>query len=171
MRRDKVNPLPEHSSSKALADEFGQYFMKKINTIRDNFDDSDNAFEYDNAFTGTPLTSFKSLSENELNTIVAKAASKSCELDPIPSNLLKSCMDVLSPIILRIVNLSFTQGIMPDVYKRALVWPLLKKPSLDNVHKNYRPVSNLSFISKLIEEAVNIQFTQHIETNVLNEEI
>ena len=57
---------------------------------------------------------------------------------------------------------------MPDVHKRALV---LKNPSLNNVHKNYRPDSNLSFISKLIENVVNIQFTQHIETNVFNEKV
>ena len=73
---------------------FGHLFCKYVLEIRDNFDDLDYAFEYDNAFAGTPLTSFKSLSENKLNTIVVKAASKSCEIDPIPNNLLKSYMDV-----------------------------------------------------------------------------
>ena len=171
MRRKNENPLPEHTSPKALADQFGNYFINKVNKIRDDFNDTDNAFEYDSEFSGTPLSQFQPLSTDELNIIIAKAASTSCELDPIPTGLLKSCLDVLSPVILRIINLSITQGTIPNIYKAALVRPLLKKPSLDNVLKNYRPVSNLTFLSKLIEEAVNIQFTRHIETNVLNEEL
>ena len=65
--------------------------MKKI---RDDLNDTDNAFEY--VFSSTPLSQFQPFSTDELKIIVAKAASKPYELDPIPSGLLKSCMDVLS---------------------------------------------------------------------------
>ncbi len=56
--------------------------------------------------------------------------------------------------------------------KKALVTPLLKKPSLDKADlKNYRPVSNLSFTSKLVEKAVHVaaQLSQHLTANNLQE--
>ena len=53
--------------------------------------------------------------------------------------------------------------------KQALVTPLLKKPSLDKeVLNNYRPVSNLSFLSKLTERAVASQLTKHMDSNNLH---
>ena len=56
-------------------------------------------------------------------------------------------------------------------YKHCLVTPLLKKPSLDkNVMENFRPVSNLSFISKLTERVVLKRLTDHILCNNLHEQ-
>ena len=47
---------------------------------------------------------------------------------------------------------------MPLCYRKAVISPLLKKPNLDvNELKNYRPVSNLPFLSKIIEKAVALQ--------------
>ena len=56
---------------------------------------------------------------------------KSSPLDAMPASLLKQCADVFSPVIARLANLSFTQGIFPQRYKLAQVLPLLKKPDLD----------------------------------------
>jgi len=53
------------------------------------------------------------------------------------------------------VNASLADGCLPDSQKRAIVSPLLKKPGLDAADMaNYRPVSNLTFVSKVIERAV-----------------
>ena len=66
---------------------------------------------------------------------------------------MKSCLDVLAPSITEMVNVSLLSGRIPDNWKIAVVIPLLKKPGLDLVYKNFRPVSNLSFISKIVEKA------------------
>ena len=58
-------------------------------------------------------------------------ASKSCELDPVPSRILLGCLDLLCPVIWRIVNLSLETFVMPTDLKQAVIRPLLKKPSLD----------------------------------------
>ena len=59
-------------------------------------------------------------------------------------------------------------GTFPSHFKDSLVIPLLKKPSCDcNNLKNYRPVSNLSFISKALEQIVYFQFLNHITANKL----
>ena len=94
--------------------------------------------------------------------------SKSCELDPLPSWLLKECVDELSPIVTSIVNASLNHAIVPLSLKTALIRPLLKKSGLDKeVLKNYRPVSNLSFISKVLEKVVAKRLDDHMLDNNL----
>ena len=86
---------------------------------------------------------------------------KSCELDPIPTSLLKKILPSVSQLLTAIVNNSITLGTFPNCIKGALVQPLLKKANLDLINKNYRPVSNLSFVGKLIEHVAD-QITSHV---------
>ena len=75
------------------------------------------------------------------------------QLDPIPTSVLVERLDTLLPSLTALVNSSLSSGVFPEVFKTALVTPLLKKKSLDqNELKNYRPVSNLSCVSKIIEK-------------------
>ena len=98
-----------------------------------------------------------------------KSASKSCDLDPIPTNILKALLDILIKPITTIINLSLESGTFPLSFKEAHVTPLLKKSNLpvDNL-KNYRPVYNLSFISKIIKKVVSNRLQAHINSNKLN---
>ena len=80
------------------------------------------------------------------------------------------CFDLLLPHITSILNDSLALGTFPSDFKNSLVVPLLKKKSLDqNILKNYRPVSNLSFISKILERVVFNQFINHLQKNNLIE--
>ena len=170
MHRNPKTSLPDHMDSKILADEFCDFFQDKVRNIRSNFDDvSEKAFEFDSnsACSFPPLETFKGLTQDDVKRIIMKTASKSCELDPLPTTLLKSCLDDICPIITSIVNKSLSSSQMPPVFKQAIVRPLLKKPTLEPTLKNYRPVSNLAYISKVIEEAASQQLAEHIETNSL----
>ena len=171
MNRKQSQPLPPHDDPKALANDFSAFFQGKVDTIRSKFDPTiDDAFEYDGKDdTISAFHTFQSVTEEDIRKIVSKSASKSCELDPLPTKLLKSNLDILLPVITKIVNNSLQNAKMPEVFKRAIVRPLLKKPSLDNVLANYRPVSNLPYISKIIEAAVEVQLTNHIEDNHLTD--
>ena len=83
---------------------------------------------------------------------------KSCILEPLSVTLLKQHFDLLLPIILKILNLSLESGHFPSSLKTAVLSPLLKKANLDHeVLANYRPVSNLNVISKIIEKVVAIR--------------
>ena len=74
-------------------------------------------------------------------------------LDPFPTNLLMSHLFSIINIILRIVNLCFSSGDFPASCKSAIISPLIKKQGLDSeILKIYRPVANLSFISKLLKK-------------------
>ena len=82
--------------------------------------------------------------------------------------LLHQCLDDLVSLITFIVNASLSTGIVPPQFKQAIVTPLLKKPGLDtNDMKNFRPVSNLSFLSKILEKVVLIQLKRHLSCNNL----
>ena len=108
------------------------------------------------------MSSFKEVSLGETRQLLSKAKPTTCFLDTIPTKLLKAYPEVFLPLITRLLNLSLTSGIFPSIWKRAIVKPLLKKPGLDRTFKNYRPVSNLNFISKLLECAVLIQIQDHL---------
>ena len=84
-------------------------------------------------------------------------------LDPIPTSLTKQCLGDVVSLITFIVNASLSTFIVPPQFKQAIVTPLLKKPGLDtNDMKNFRPVSNLPFISKILEKGVLIQLKKII---------
>ena len=84
--------------------------------------------------------------------------------------MLKDCLDELLPLITDIVNTSMKAGSVPKDFKSARIIPLLKKSGLDpNLLKNYRPVSNLPFISKVLEKVVDKRLERHLTDNKLHE--
>ena len=94
------------------------------------------------------------------------APCKSSDLDPLPTGLVKDCIDVLVTPIVSIVNLLLSEGCFLTHFKSALVSPLLKKPTLNRDDmKNYQPVSNLSFLSKILEKVVASRLNSHIHSS------
>jgi hypothetical protein len=109
------------------------------------------------------LLKFRSVSITEVTKIIESSPTKSCSLDPLPTQLLQKCLVVLVRPITDIINLSFSTGAFPSSLKHGIITPLLKKTTLDrNVLGNFRPVSNLSFLSKQIERAVLMLLTEHL---------
>ena len=170
--------LPTHHDEKDLANQFCEFFLNKIETIRRNLCASNNSsntmfdiLSADKRFTGEHLSSFTSTSISEVSKIIQSAPSKHCELDPIPTHLLKSCLNELLPAMTNIVNRSLSESHVPStINKEAIVRPLLKKPSLDReVLKNYRPVSNRTFLLKVLEKVVAAQLEHHIDSNSLHD--
>ena len=142
----------------------------KIETIRNKFDvlssNSPTCTEF--SFHGRPLTHFRPVTEDFVRRTILSSPLKTCELDAFPTPLLLECLDSLLPCITAVFNNSLISGVFPSVYKSALVKPLLKKMSLDpDDLKNYRPVSNLSFLSKVLERIVLSQLSEHLNHNNL----
>ena len=82
--------------------------------------------------------------------------------DPVPTWLVKSCLDVLAPSITEMVNLSPLSGGVPEIWRTAVVILLLKKPGPDFVYKNFRPISNLSLISKVVKRLLFNYFSSTV---------
>ena len=92
---------------------------------------------------------------------------KSCESDAIPTSLLKEILPAVAPSLTKIINISLEHGIFVAAWKIAIIRPLLKKVGLDLISSNYRPVSNLVFLSKVLEKAVLEQFITYCDTHKL----
>ena len=98
---------------------------------------------------------FQPASIEEIKRLILSSPKSTCSSDPLPLNLLPLTIDVIASVITRIVNLSLSSGIFPKEFKSAIAKPLLKKPTLDSSElKNYRPISNLSLLSKLVERII-----------------
>ena len=83
---------------------------------------------------------------------------------------MKECLAELVPIITQIINSFSDTAYVPKSFKISRIRPLLKKPSLDsNTLKNYRPVSNLPFVSKVLEKVVDARLECHLTSNKLHE--
>ena len=110
----------------------------------------------------------KKVSQLTVKECILNSAPKSCELDPIPSKLLIECLDSILPSLTDLFNSSLTSGIFPQCFKSALVTPILKKRCLDhNDLNNYRPVSNLCFIAKILEKLVLSQVSSYLNSHNL----
>ena len=77
------------------------------------------------------FTGFGSLSQEQVRMLISRAADKSCQLDAIPTPIVLKLLDVLLPVITKLINLSFDTGRFAEAWKEALVLPSLKKPGLD----------------------------------------
>ena len=167
--KKKSSVLPSHTCSKELASRFNTYFKEKIKKIRESFPPH-SAKSTASEFTGTYLEEFKPATEEEIRTIIKDHGLKCSPEDPVPAQLLKTCTDMFIPIWLDLVNLSLEQGSI-ECLKSAVLLPLIKE--LDSainteILKNYRPVSNLQFLGKLIERVVGIRLDDHMVTNNLH---
>ena len=169
--RSKTSCLPDIDDSEELADKMAEFFTGKVEKIRDELRTIQTEAEesrIDSEEQVPMLTTFPPITADELKEIIMKAATKSCQLDPLPTNITKECIDFLLPALLKIINTSLASSTVPMSFKKALVTPLIKKPSLDrDVLKNYRPVSNLPFLSKILEKVIAKYLKVHKAINNL----
>ena len=119
------------------------------------------------------LTKFSTFTEMKLDEIRELAATvflKSSVLDPLPSSIIKQRRDLLLPTVTNIVNLSLREGCMPTYLKSAVLSPLLKKPDAAFLQfKNFKPISNLKALSKIVEKSVAVQLNNYLMNNNLHE--
>ena len=110
-------------------------------------DDPDDYFDQPSAI----FSQFSILDIDAVRKLVTNAPTKTCPLDPLPTVLLKTCLEDILPTLTNMLNLSMQTGEFHEVWKEALVTPILKREGLDTIFKNYRPISNLQFVSKLVD--------------------
>ena len=161
--------LPDHTTIEAQANTFSSFFINKISLIRSSFSSGACSDVLNPPVTGMVLLNLTHITDDEVHRLVLSAPCKSSALDPVPTSLVKDCIDILVRPIASVVNLSLSQGRFPSHFKSALVFPLLKKPTLneDNL-KNYRPVSNLNFLSKILEKVVVNRLNSNINSSKLS---
>ena len=155
-----------YTSLEVLVEDFNEFFIGKIQFIRDELQDAvDHSLQPQrrtlaHEFTLTSVSVSCSTIENTIHSL----STKTCSLDPLPTFVIKNYVDLLSPMITNIVNQSLIAGEFPSLLKLSHVRPRLKKDNLDKeVLMNYRPVANIPFLSKVIEKVVATQTYNYLE--------
>ena len=164
------------SSCQENANDFAHYFVNKVTNIRANFiPNSDSTSSTSAVFmptnplgTTSYLDSFELCTLTEIADIIKQYGLKCSFVDPTPASVLKDNIVTFLPLWTYMVNLSLSTGSIDGLLKQADVTPLLKAFGLDHLkHDNFRPVSHLQFVSKLIERVVSKRLKSHMQINNL----
>src|SRR5208282_5432681 len=155
--------------SRQLCNGFAQFFVEKIRRIKDGIKSrlsstADDPLQSDLRHDGSMFAEILPPSVDKIYKLIRSMPAKSSPLDKIPTSVIKSCADAFASLIARLVSVSFDQGRFPEKYRKALVTPLLKKEGLDaDVFGNYRPISNLNTISKIVERAYMTRLAMNVK--------
>ncbi|XP_033642439.1 uncharacterized protein LOC117302571 [Asterias rubens] len=169
--RKHISNLPTDLPAHA----FSAYFIGKIDQIRDDLasnraDPAPPSLSSSRPSPNPTLTTLNPVSEQEIAKIIQSSSPKSCQLDPLPTVMVKNLKTTLAVPITRLINMSLATGEIPDSFKTALITPVLKNESLDSTEKkNYRPISNLPFVSKVAEKVAAARLNSHLEEGKLLE--
>ena len=121
------------------------------------------SYSFTNPRNPTLFSQFSPVTDEEVIRLVTSLPTKSSPLDCIPTKLLKEQVFTLAPMITHLANLSLSSGIFPSSLKMGQVTPLLKKPGLNpSDPANYRPITNLTTLSKILEKLALSRLRQHI---------
>ena len=173
-----VNPprqIPDDFNSAEKCNDLAIHFKNKTSTIRNNIAASSastcalsSSTVYDQPRVNCSFSTFSPILPCDLSKVLQSLSSSTCALDPIPTKIFKSVSSCLMNDVCEIVNCSLASGIFPSDLKHAIITPLLKKNNLDpDILNNYRPISNLSFLGKLLEKVVYLQLHSYLTANNL----
>jgi hypothetical protein len=139
------------SRSGLTADALADFFDRKVADVRTATNGAAPA-EFVDIRSENRFQDFKPVTIDDVRSMVGEAVDKYSMLDPMPTWLFKSCVDLLVPFISVMSNSSLQSGKFPALYRSAYVTHRLKKPTLPREElSSYRPVSNLPTLSKLLE--------------------
>ena len=157
VRKTKSTTLPSNLPKEEQPNSFKNFFHEKIEKLQPFFTESIDISQSP-CPTVQQLQNFQPATIDEIRPLINKSPSKSCPLDPIPTFLLKDCLEELFPAITTIISATLNTASVSISFKKAV----LKKQSLEpDLLGNYRPVSNLSFISKILEKVVAKCLSSH----------
>ncbi len=168
MSPDQIIPSQFNSN------DFMNFFTDKIDNIRNTITNVDSTASSTSASFIEPnekLQCFTTIGQDELNKLITASKPTTCLLDPVPNKSLKELLPVAEEPLINIINSSLSLGHVPKPFKLAVIKPLIKKPKLDPCElANYRPISNLLFMSNILEKVVSTQLCSFLLKNYIYEE-
>ena len=156
----RTNPLE-------LATKFNDYLLEKILSLRSYLDTLPmSTIRFNPPDLVSNLTEFRSITVDEFTDIYKRVNVTNCPLDPVDFRRISP--DFLKADFLKIVNTTFNTNTFPKSERRGIIYPALKSLELDvNALASYRPITNVSYVSKLIETAIYDQLCDHVTVNGL----
>ena len=167
-KRKTAGILPTFHNSNTLANQFNNFYSSKVRQIRNKIPLSASKNNFRKRFDGMVMESLEPTTVEELRDILKDMGIKTSAQDPLPGSLCKDIIDDLLPYFCELVNKSMLTGSVEGV-KDSVIIPLLKKSGIDpDLLKNYRPVTNEVYISKLTEKVIAKRLFRHMTINNLH---
>lgn len=164
---DLLGRVSRQTCDSLSASDFMNYFISKVDLARACTANADPPSFSPSSADGY----FREFSPVSVSTIAAAIRSlpnKHSACDPMPTNVLKDSLDLLLPFITYLMNKSLTDGHFPQLWKNVQITPILKRDNLDSCDtSSYRPISNLSVLSKLLERVVKKQLLDYLNSQCL----
>jgi hypothetical protein len=163
--KNKVSP-----PSELTANDFNEYFSTiGENTAREYFaNDNDESHPWKGPDSTTSKFNFKNIEVYSIKKLlISLGESSNCDVLGFDSKLLFHSAEIIAPYITRLINLSLQEGIVVDDWKVSKVTPVFKGGDDKFSKTNYRPISVISHIAKILEKAVQRQFVQYLIDNEL----
>ena len=156
----------QSSASNFSPDQFNTYFSKIGNNLESHFPDTV-SLPHMNVSDHTPFQ-FDIITQRFIKTELLKLKSKSMpDVLGMHGSILSIIADVITPSLYVLFNCSLSLGYVPGDWKLARVTPLYKGKGSRDVLSNYRPISVISHIPKIIEKHVNHMLNKHLSENSL----
>ena len=159
--------LPDYTNDNlVIAESFAAYFIEKVENIVAGLPPIDsNNQRIVQIRNYVRFSKFRTLSIDDFRKLSSNVKSTYCDNDPFPIKDLKNAENYgsIENVYFKITNMSLSQAVFPSSEKTAYVIPSYKNKGNKNELGSYRPISNLSYQSKLIESAVNEQTVHHLE--------
>ena len=171
MGRNKRKTFPPQKNN-LLVNKFSNFFDNKISNICDNISKSKfvnksiniNCFDIC-SFPNNNFNNFITPTHTEIYNLIITAKCTSPN-DPLPLSITKKIINTLTPLYHKIINISLTTGIIPPELTHAIITPILKNASLDDsILSNYRPLSQLPLLSKILEKVIYKQLISYLDYN------
>ena len=157
MGKNKDTILPQGKSDATVANDMAEFFMNKIHKINDALKDH-NMHNPEPKTAEQELTQFKPIDCMGLRKTVLGSKPTTCQTNLIPSAFIKENLDMLLPVLLRIINHSITLGNYNKLWKLSTIVSLQKRAGSDMGLANYQPVNNLPFLSKLWRKSFSTNY-------------
>jgi len=142
-------------------DEFSQFFSDKVNTVGSNTIGTPDA-HFSQAHIGASLAFYESVNVDDVVSAILQLPDKSLAADALPVSVLKLVTDETVLLLTELFNHSMSAGQFLSIFKEALITPAVKKLVVTDV-QSYRPTSNLSVVSKLLERFVAQQLHEYLQ--------
>ena len=167
---EKSRVLPSCTDKFDLANKMTSFYDNKIKNIRQEISELPGE-TFSPLMQPEPVNcemlNFSQMNSSSLRKTLTDINSKGHPHDPVPVWIVKDCINDMLPILLYIVNKSLTET-FPQPLKHAVVCPIIKDRDEDSeLFANYRPVSNLPFLSKVIERCASLQINNYLCKNNL----
>ena len=154
-------------SAAPTAETYSAFLNEKLNDICESTEGAPSP-KFMSSTSISEFVQFCPAGFDEVQRLISSLPGKQCGLDPIPTWLLKRLSHLLLPYLVHLFNKSLSSGQCPRSFKEAQVRPILKKSTLDpQLPSSYRPISNLSVLSKLLERLVLSRLLTHLNNNAL----